>query len=225
MYKKIIALFAVLFTLTTLAIAQEVDYGVDYFRNGQNEIIRKGVYSNIEGSPLLYDAWLPATVTTTNGKVYENIKLNYNIYEDLITFVYDSADKPLKFQEQVKSFVLYTPNALTFASSYPAVDKQTATSFYQVLSGNAKAALLKKYIKLLNVTKNYNSSETKKFQDFSFYYIYKDGKMQKIGKSKNDVLSALADKKEQLEAFTKQSNINFKKEEDLAKLFDYYLSI
>ena len=225
MYKKILTLFALLFTITAFAVAQGTDYGVDYYRNGENEIIRKGVYAEVDGSPLLYEAWLPAKVTTTNGKVYDNVKLNYNIYEDMLTFVYDTADKPLKFQEQVKSFILYTPGALTFASNFPAVDKQSTTSFYQVLSGNGKTALLKKYLKSLNVIKNYNSTETKRFQDANAYYVYKDGKMLKIGKSKSDVLAALADKKEQLDAFAKQSNINFKKDEDLAKLFDYYLSI
>lgn len=226
MYKKIVVLLVVLSSVTTCAFAQQrVELGIDYFRNGENEIIRKGIYTDIEGSPLLYEAWLPGKVTTVSGKVYENLKLNYNIYEEMLTFVYDSADKPLKFEEQVKTFTIYTPAALTFANSFPAIDRQTTASFYHVLSSNGKTALLKRYQKILNVIKNYNSSETKKFQDAVAYYIYKDGKMLQLSKNKDSILNTLANKKEQLQSFVKQSNLNLKKDEDLAKLFDYYLSI
>lgn len=204
------------------AYGQSTNYGIDYFRDGQNNLIRKGAYTDVEGSPFVFGNYMPGKATGTDGKVYDNIKLNYNVYDDVLLFVYDSADKVMKFANPIKSFTVYAPAPTTFVNNFPTIDKQTNESYYQVLSSNGKTALLKRYSKVINQTKNYDGSETKKFQDITTYYFFKNNNIAKLTKNQNQVINALSDQKEALLSFSKSNAINFKKDEDLAKLFDYY---
>ncbi|WP_345953569.1 hypothetical protein [Mucilaginibacter sp. PAMB04168] len=217
------ALFFFVLLLTVFKVsAQSTSTVVEYFVNGENGLIRKGTYEDVDGTPFMYNKFLPGKAVTTTGKVYDNIKLNYNLYDDMLLFVYDTSDKAMKFEEQIKSFTIYTPLSPMFANGYPAIDKQTAGSYYEVLSSNGKVALLKHQGKLLNKVKNYDATETRKFQDYTNYYVYKNNKLEKFEKSKSAVLTALADKKTELDVYLKTAGLNFKKDEDLAKIFDYY---
>jgi len=223
MIKKLFAIFVSFSALTiSTANAQNGELGVEYFRDGQNNIIRAGSYTDVEGTPFLYKTWMPGTATAADGKVYDNLKLNYNLLDDVLLFKYDSEDKEMKFEKDIVSFNVKLPVQATYANRYPEIDKQTAATYYEVLSSNGKTALLKYSGKTINAVKNYDATVTKKFQDITAYYVFKNGKMQKLNKSKDSVLNVLADKKDQLQTYVKTNPVNFKKDEDLARVFDYY---
>jgi hypothetical protein len=196
--------------------------GGEFVFNGKGQPFTKTTPVDIEGDPYLFDKWMPGKVLTVNGKVYDNLKLKYDVYEDYLLFAYDSADEPLKFSDDVKSFTIILPQPLTFAKGFPPIGKQTGESYYQVLS-YGKTMFLKRISKIVNESKNYNSSvSVKNFQDYNTYYTYSSGKIKKVENPKKTLYALASTKKADLDNYLKINPVNFKKDEDLARVFDYY---
>jgi hypothetical protein len=195
----------------------------DYYYTSEGLPMHQNNYTDISGSPYVYDKWLPGKATTDKGKVFGGeLKMKYNAYDDQLIFVYDTGDQPMLFAEPIKSFEILTPQPLTFVNGFPAIDKQTPKTYYQAIA-LGKVCILKKYIKNITETKGYNTTVIeKKFTDDVAYYIYKDNKITLFKKGKDAVLEATADKSAQIAEYVKANNIGFKKEDDLAKLFNYY---
>ena len=191
----------------------------NFFDNQGRPFTKKNL--EVDGDPYLFDKWLPGQVQTVKDKTYSNFKIKYDVVDDVILFAYDSADEPLKFVDEIKSFTIILPQPLTFNNGFPAIDKQTSQSYYQVIS-NGPAKLLKRYTKTIFESKGYNTAAVKKFQGFNIYYLYEDGKIEKIDNPKKTLYALAGSKKTELDNYLKTNNINFKKDEDLAKVFNYY---
>jgi hypothetical protein len=199
--------------------------GGQYYLDPKGKPFEQRNYIDIDGDPFVFNKWLPGRAITDKGHVYDNLKLKYNVYDDQLTFIYLDTDEPLLFVEPIKSFVVFNPTALTFANGFPAIDKQTVQTYYQVLA-TGKGYLLKKYVKNMVETKAYNAATiTKRFIDDIAYYIYRDGKITPLKRNKEAVLAATADKSTQIIEYLKTNNIGFKKDEDLSKLFNYYYTL
>lgn len=114
---------------------------------------------------------------------------------------------------------------LVFSSQFPAVDNQTATSFYQVI-GDGKVKLLKYYKKILRSDQAFNSATvTKTFVLIDIYYLFTNNQMVKIKPGQKTILAALNNKADQVQSYLKANPINYKSDAALAKLFTYYNSL
>jgi len=197
----------------------------DFFFNGKGQPFLKNTNADIDGSPYLTEKWLPGRVQTIKGKIYDNLKIKYDINTDDLLFAYDSADEPLKFSDEIRSFVIYMPEEMLFSNGFPAVDKQNHESYYRILS-NGSTKFLKRYNKVIHETKVYNTiNSTKAFQDFNLYYLFRNGKMEKVDNPKKTLYALAGDKKVQLDEFVKSNAVNFKKDEDLIKAFNFLNSL
>jgi hypothetical protein len=195
----------------------------EYYLTKEGVPMTENNYSEIDGHPYVFEKWMPGKAITDKGRVFEgDLKLKYNVYDDQLIFVYDTGDQPLLFADPIKSFVIFTPQPLTFVNGFPPIDKQTAKTYYQAIA-QGKVSILKKYVKTILETKAYNSGKIdRKFTDDVAYYIYREGKIAPFKKAKDAVLEVTADKGAQVEAYIKSASINVKKDDDLAKLFNYY---
>lgn len=220
--KRQIVFCAVLFMFGALPYKASAQSG-EYFTNGKGQAFTQITRTDVEGSPFLVDKWLSGKAETVKGMIYDNIKLKYEIYEDYVIFAYDTADEPLKFSDPIKTFLIYTPTPMLFSNGFPAIDKQTPESYYQVLS-NGDMKLLKRVSKIINETKSYGtgSAVTKVFQNVNMYYIFINNKLEKADNPKKMLYAFAGDKKAQLDEFAKANSINFKRDEDLSKIFDFY---
>jgi hypothetical protein len=206
----------------TLVNNKTTAQGGEFVFNGKGQPFLRVPPVDVDGDPYLYDRWLPGKVLTVSGKVYENLKIKYDIYSDFLLFAYDSADEPLKFADDVKSFTLILSEPQVFYNGFPAIDNQTSQSYYQVLSKGA-IMLLKRATKVINESKGYNTNViTKSYQNHNKYYIYSDGKISSTDNPKKALYSLAVNRKAQLDEFVKNNSINFKKDEDLSKVFNFY---
>lgn len=183
-------------------------------------------YTNVTGFPYLNDNWTKGSVTTMKGKVYNNLFLKYDLVEDVVYFKSDK-DESLLFIDPIKSFELDLDNNIeSFTNGFLSVDNYTYLSYYQVIFKGDKMTLLIKDKKYISETKPYNSATTeRKFIENNTYYIFRNGKMEKFKPSKKDILALFNDKSEQVSSFIKTSNIDFKNNIDLVKVFDFYYSL
>jgi len=186
-----------------------------------------GPASEVESGSRFYKLdWANGTVTRKDGTTYQGLKLKYDLYDDEI--VYEStANAPLvpKYTD-ITGFTLKgldgATDVKTFANGFPAVDKLTPASYYQVIAAG-KTQLLKKYAKTISTrTDPGDNSIVKSFVDEELYYVLKDGKMTAVKPDAKEIEAVLADKGTQVAAYVKSNKLGYKHDEDLAKIFAYY---
>jgi len=198
------------------------------FGTGNNSaVLTKEGYKFI-GSPFFPEEYCLAKVRTTTGTVYENLYAKLYLLDTLL-FVQapDKTDKVIKNQILTIEF-LHCTDEITgagtiFQTGFPAVDKQSSRTFYQVLDTGAA-----KLLKLLTVT--YSDEKpfgtggiTRVFKiDESYYAFNKTRQMVKLNKNKEAVINALTDKKNEVSKFLTDKNLKCKKETDIITVFNYY---
>ncbi|MCR8560018.1 hypothetical protein KXD93_20365 [Mucilaginibacter sp. BJC16-A38] len=196
----------------------------------QGRPINELSYTDIEGDPYLATDWATGTVTLQNGKNV-GATLKFDIYADRLLFQGKNSET-LEFIDKLTGFTLNITNTeisnispLVFANNFPAVDKQTENSWYQVIA-DGKVKLLKYYGKQTSESRAFNSAtNVKTFVPFQFYYLFRNNQMIKTSLNKKSILKAFDDYGLQTEAYLKSNNINFKSDVDLQKLFAWYNSL
>lgn len=112
---------------------------------------------------------------------------------------------------------------ITFQKNFPAIDKQTAESYYEVLdTGNVK--LLKYHKITYDDRKGYGEATTTRFfQEAEIYYLYSEKTgIVRLEKGKNFLVSFLNDQKEQVSQFIDSNDLKCRKEADWEKVIVYY---
>jgi hypothetical protein len=209
--------------LTTVVInasAQKHSFNPVVDANGNP--VANSKYLHIKGSPFIFDEWLPGEVVTKAGEIHKGMLLKYNIENNLLTFVYDPKDEPLKFAEPITAFTIFAEKKMSFANNFPKFEGNGKDSYYEVVA-QGKTMLLKHYKRFL---KEMTSSELSKtdaaYVQTATYYIFKKGQMAVIKPDAKSVQKILADKSTQIDSFLVAKNITFENEEDLKKVVDFY---
>lgn len=193
-----------------------------FLQDIQGRVINEQSYTDIIGSPFFNNEFINGKVVLNNGDKYDNVPLKYSSYTDELFFKNPKDGALLSFVLPVKSFELLGRNYL---NGLPNVDNFTDKTFYQLIF-DGKVKLLVKNQKTILENKPYNSATVeKKFEESVFYYAFKDGKMQRFKPSKKDLLETFADKSTEIDAFLKKEKVDFKSNDDLAKVFEYYSSL
>jgi hypothetical protein len=213
------------FTIMLLLIAPFNIMAQDILQDSDGKQVNTSAYQEVDGSPDYQMDWADGTITRKNGKQYAG-KLKYDAYNDQVVFQNSKGNPLTPIFADVDGFTLKgisdNKTDLVFANGFPAVDNQTAASYYVVLS-NGKTKLLKHISKTIKESQNFaDGTITKNFDDQQAYYMLKNGSMAVIKPGEKNVLAALSDKSTQITAYAKTNKIGFKNDEDLGKIFDYY---
>lgn len=184
-------------------------------------------YTDVEGSPFLFEDWTKGVVKLANGKTYSDVLLKYDLVADQLLFKDLKSDQALEFIDPLVEFKLQATLAgnndlLLFRNGYMAANGQSTTSFYKVLFDGG-TQLLKRNEKRITETKEYSSASiVKKFDESETYYLSRNKEVIKIKKDKAQVLSALVNHTDKLEQHIKAQKLNLKNEADLVKLIAYF---
>ncbi len=184
------------------------------------------LYTDIDGSPFLFDEWYKGSIFMVSGEKIENITIKYDAFEDEILFMQDG--KTFDIPSGVKYFIL-TPgvegmkDSMIFRGGYPAVENNSGSTFYEVLA-DGNTSLLKCYRKIMGLSKqNAFVSNKREFALEEKYYVGKpDTPPVRIKKDKASVLKALSDKKDILESYIEKEKKNCKTEAGLIEVVKKY---
>ncbi len=182
-------------------------------------------YSGIRGTPFLMDKWIKGNVSTPRG-MYEGLELKFNVYDNAIFF--NKNDESFELVDDITSFTLM-PKAddfathMVFKNGIKGADLR-GNEFVQVLL-EGKTGLYKLNVKQLSEMSEINAGIVKTFANTYNYYIKIDDKLQFIKLNKAEVLSALADKQEKVQAYINEKKYNFRKESELVDVLKYYASL
>lgn len=193
-----------------------------FLQDIQGRVITEQSFTDVIGSPFFKNEFVMGNVVLTNGDKFKDVLLKYNSYNDELFFKNPKDGSLLSFVVPVKSFDLLGE---TYINGLPAIDNFTENSFY-VLIVDTKVKLFLKNYKTILESKPYNSASVeKKFEDNKTYYVFKEGKMTRFKPSKKDLLETFSDKSSEIDVFLKKEKLDFKSNDDLAKVFQYYSSL
>lgn len=186
-------------------------------------------FSDIDGSPFLYDEWYRGKIISPQGLVLDGIMIKYEAYSE--TIIYLSGGKTFEVSDGAETFVIYPAtdgmkDSLFFRGGYPAVDLNTPKTFYEVLA-DGKLALLKTHKKVTGLSQqNALASNKREFILQEDLYLARKGQApMKVTKDKDALLAHFADKKDELAAWLGKNKVNLKKEDGLVELVKYYNSL
>lgn len=220
--KKITITLLLVFIFTIKLNAQFIQNLSDL----QGKPLTESKYSDVTGTVFLFEDWLKGSVEQVTKISYKDVDLKYNNYTDELFFKNPKDGAMLSFVSPVTAFSLNINGRIDmYRNGFPEIDNFNAKSYYQVVFDGGIKLLFKNYKTLIQI-KPYNSTITeKKFVDNFAYYVFKDNVMIKFKPSKNDFLQILSSKSNEIDAFIKKEKINFKDNQDLAKVFVYYSTL
>ena len=182
--------------------------------------------SDVSGTLFLFDDWVKGTVEQGNKTSYKDVDLKYNTYNEELFFKNPKDGSMLSFVVPVTAFSLAINGKIEiYRNGFPEIDNFNTKSYYQVIFDGGIKLLFKSYKTLIEV-KPYNSPTTeKKIIDNSVYYVLNGNVMTKFKPSRKDFLEILNSKSNEIDAFIKKEKIDFKKHQDLTKVFAYYSTL
>lgn len=175
--------------------------------------------TDVEGSELLYEKWLPANIQSVNGKVYQGVMVKYNLLEDVAYFL-GKGDVTMIFSTPIKQFTIEDKEnnvSRTFRTGFPNFNGYNGNTFYEVLV-DGKVILLKKHLKKITENRAYNSATTvKKIADNISYFMFANGVLVAL-KRDPKFFQSFPGNTASTETILNQKSTNLKKEEDLIKV-------
>ncbi len=174
---------------------------------------------DVEGSVFYKDDYQTATLYLENGGIVQGRKIKLNLQDNKVYYL-DVDGKELESISKIKR-ISFEENNAVFENGFPAVDKQSSETYYQVIvSGKAF---------LLQCTK-FSEGEYKPFN--ATVAIKKIDKVYELfGSSSNgisrlngpeDVLKVLSDKAKEVSGFIQEKRLKCKKQNDLEAVIKFY---
>jgi hypothetical protein len=186
-------------------------------------------YEGVKGTPYVFEEFRQGEVFLKNKNKVVIEALNYNCFENEITYMDPSTDEVRLLNKfQVDLFTIQDGDkVLRFV---PLQLEDAETIFVEVLYN--KGSIAYKVYKKEWVKANYEGgySADRKYDEFvdkyDLYFSKKgDNTLYQAKKSKKQVMAAFPDQKSNISSFIKSNKLNLKEDESLVKLLKYYDSL
>ncbi len=185
-------------------------------------------YHDITGSAYLNDAFAHATAKLNGKAVVPDLLVRLDLKTQLVHFLDSGKIERVVPAGMIRELLLHDSSGAkvhtdVFRCGYPAIDNRKETDYYQVIS-DGKVCLLYSREKSIDVDKDEMAGTVQmEFVLHEDYYLYTDGKMQRIKKKDySSALSLMTDKSQKVQAFIDGNHLKLKSVEELRTVIDYY---
>jgi len=181
-------------------------------------------YGDVNGSPYVYEKWVPGSVTTVDKKTRGDMLLKFDEIDELLIMSGDN-DQMLTFSVPVAEFSLVDPKSAkprVFRSGFTANKGNSEKSFFEVLH-DGKVQFLRKNHKVISKSTAYSGAVVKNVADgIKYYLVNADNTPVLLKLDLKSVNELLPGKESQLTEYAKTNKLNVKNQEDMIKLIAYY---
>lgn len=182
--------------------------------------------STASGNPYLFKDWMDGVVIFKSGRVVKQFKLRFDCVHNRLMLQFEGA--AFAAESQIKEFVLYntggrkSKDSMVFRKGFPAVDKYSEETYYQVLF-TGKVVLLRLPTKMVLTEKQLvgNNSRTS-LMDEDFYYLLQEGVMTALPKDKDVLVNKLPVQLDGVKEFVVQQSLRMDKAADFVKVITRY---
>ena len=205
-------------------------WGQQIFLSDVNGRAFENKYADINGSAYLFPDFKFTTIELADGRKYANVKARLNLVEHEVNFIASNGEEGYIGKGMVKSFLINDTTrqgikTYSFQTGFPKTDNQTVIHFYQLLA-SGKIALVKSINK--NIEERLNELSGEKSKEFAVrenLYLLIGGELKRVKKEASFFLSAMEDKKDLVSQFISSNKLNFKTEDQLLRVVEYYNSL
>ena len=205
-------------------------WGQQIFLSDVNGRAFENKYADINGSAYLFPDFKFATIELADGRKYANVKARLNLVEHEVNFIASNGEEGYIGKGMVKSFLINDTTrqgikTYSFQTGFSKTDNQTVIHFYQILA-SGKIALVKSINK--NIEERLNELSGEKSKEFAVrenLYLLIGGELKRVKKEASFFISAMEDKKELVSQFISSNKLNFKTEDQLLRVVEYYNSL
>lgn len=236
MKKYVLAAIIILMNIPAFVNAQSNSisttgkWGQQIFISDVNGRAFENKYGDVNGSAYLFPDFKYATIVLTDGRQYSNVKARLNLVEHEVNFIASNGEEGYIGKGMVTAITIIDTTKqgikkYAFQSGFPKIDNQTVIHFYQVLA-SGKIALLKSINK--NIEERLNELSGEKSKEFAIrenIYVQVGGELKRVKKEAAFFLESMADQKDAINLYINSNKVNFKAEEQLVKLVEYYNSL
>ncbi len=183
---------------------------------------------NIDGSPYYNDSFLLGKILVNGNEVPGNYGLRYNAYNDQIEMQGANATEALI--KAVNYSCIITNQKYIYRSYKEKKKNEPTMGYFQVLTDETNGLLLKqermKFKEALEAKTSMTQPLPARFIPYTNYYFLKNGTSIAKVITKKTILDHFdVDVQPTMKKYIKSQKIDFKKESDLIRLFNYYASL
>jgi len=191
-------------------------------------------YSNIDGSPYLFDEWTKADISFKNGDVKEKISLKMNLYDNEIEVITDAGNRIYLDKKYVSNFKIFRPeanidrsrgdlNVITFKNGFSGIKGIDENAFVNVLAEGDFYTLVRKYKTGLVEPPNNSYSPTpgKMFvAEQGLFIVNSDGEVSSAKAKTNSIIKSLDNSDQALgKSIAKEQKLDLSREDHLVRFF------
>lgn len=185
--------------------------------------MRLPALQEIGGSPFLTPEYKFAKVEIPSGKSVSNVPVKFNILSNAMMIQKEGRDMKLDAFKTVVYTEYQTDGSekqIIFKNGYPAVDKQTEKSIYQVLSTGATVELIKFMSQKVEDAATLGDYSRREIVTSEQYYLYtKNGTIKRI-KGKKDFTETLPELSAKISEIITTNSLKLKSEADITLLVE-----
>ncbi|MDE3143321.1 MAG: hypothetical protein KGL19_04155 [Bacteroidota bacterium] len=209
--------------MTTIQIDPTVVYDSDGNRKGMS-------YSEISGSPFLFDDWETAIVYDNNLKKIAVVKVKYNDYSGQIHFLNTNRQELVADKKQIKRVEVLKDTIkgevkLVLEKGF-SDNKNTLSpnQFVEVLNNGSNELLKQTVNKIIQVDSLFGTMKVNRFSTSVSYYLKTPTNCEHLkGLDHTEIVSSLP-AKDVIAEFEKNNKHKLKKEKDIIDFLNYYNS-
>ena len=183
-----------------------------------NKIRNTEGYDGIEGSPYFNKDWLAASVIFASGTEGKVEYARYDLFLDQLFFSDSKQIEEFAFVDPIRAFTL---RGAIFQNNFPPIGNFNKNSYFQVIA-KAKFSLLKKEENTIGERTAVGTPSIRYFRKNMRYYVYDGVKMVLVKQDSKSLGEALGVKKEDIERYAKENNLNLKNDLDLKSIFEHF---
>lgn len=174
-------------------------------------------YNDVEGTPYLYESWVPATIYGYNDEKLENLSVNYNTHTGSFEYKQDNYTLIKLNSMEYNRVEVFNRSSRDVYKNFPKLGDDQYLKL--IVENKGYSVFRKEYSKIKEEELGfYNSGSSRsKFVRKIQYFILKDNELIEF-KPKAKEISKILNNRE-VKKIIKSNKLKIKKEEDLVKLF------
>ncbi|MFC3417515.1 hypothetical protein [Algoriphagus hitonicola] len=196
---------------------------------------RLNSYSEIEGSPYLFEDWAKADIELSNAGLKENVAYKLNIHDNELEVINEAGNKIYLNKDYVEYALLERPSIqlangeegmltkLLFKKGFDMIKGVGEKDLVNVLAEGKKYSIVRKfYSDLVTPPKNSYAPTAGRMFVFeqSFYLIDKDENVSSVRNKTNKILKSLnKEDQDMAKKIIKESNLNLSREDHIVIFF------
>ncbi|GEM_PF-2809881 len=182
-------------------------------------------YEGVYGSPFFNEEWVEGEVITIDGKIYKNVLLKYDSYQDELVYNDGIGSPVYVFKEKIREFTLKFPDSADVRFVKHRFNQDFR--YYHVIYDGSYLVLEEMKTSFIKVNQEGGYMETKKYDEFrtysNFYYMEKDSNaFFKLKPKPNQVSKIFSDKNDKIKDYISVNELDCKSTMDLNQIFSYY---